>query len=182
MSRIGANPIPVPDKVDIKLDGRIIHVKGPRGELSWEVVNPIAFELRDEGLCFTRPDETKQSKSLHGLARSLTANMIQGVTEGFEKKLEIRGTGYRAQVKGSTLLLNVGFCHPVEIPAPEGIAFAVEPRGDFTLITVSGIDKQLVGETAARIRRVRPPEPYKGKGIRYDGEWVRQKAGKATVA
>ncbi|MBD3371265.1 MAG: 50S ribosomal protein L6 [Candidatus Coatesbacteria bacterium] len=181
MSRIGIIPIVIPDKVEAKLDGRRLTVKGPRGELTMDVVAPIEVALEDEGLVFRRPDDTRDSKARHGLMRSLADNMVKGVTEGFEKKLEIRGTGYRAEVKGTQLILNVGFCHTVDIDAPDGITFATEPRGDFTVVTVSGADKQLVGETAARIRRVRPPEPYKGKGIRYDGEWVQQKAGKATV-
>jgi large subunit ribosomal protein L6 len=181
MSRIGIIPIVIPDKVEAKLDGRRLTVKGPRGELTMDVIAPIEVALEDEGLVFRRPDDTRDSKARHGLMRSLADNMVKGVTEGFEKKLEIRGTGYRAEVKGSKLILNVGFCHTVDIEAPDGITFATEPRGDFTVVTVSGADKQLVGETAARIRRVRPPEPYKGKGIRYDGEWVQQKAGKATV-
>jgi large subunit ribosomal protein L6 len=181
MSRVGMKPIEIPDGVRVAVDGPRVSVKGPKGELGLELTDPITARVEGGSVVVSRPDDTKTAKSRHGLYRSLVANMILGVSRGFEKKLEIRGTGYRAKVEGRSLVLNVGFSHPVVVEPPETISFSTEPRGDFTVVTVSGADKQLVGEMAARIRRVRPPEPYKGKGIRYDGEWVRQKAGKAAV-
>jgi len=181
MSRIGMKPIEIPAKVLIAVDGRRVSVKGPKGELAVELTDPITARVEGGKVTVSRPDDSKLSKSRHGLYRSLIANLVEGVSRGFEKKLEIRGTGYRAKVEGRNLVLNVGFSHPVTVPPPETVSFSTEQRGDFTVVTVSGPDKHLVGEVAAQLRRIRPPEPYKGKGIRYDGEWVRQKAGKATV-
>ncbi|MEW6581212.1 MAG: 50S ribosomal protein L6 [Actinomycetota bacterium] len=175
MSRIGRAPIPVPDGVTVEITGQKVVVKGPKGELSHTVVEPIRVEQADGELRVTRPTDRGPHRSLHGLSRTLVANMVQGVTAGFEKRLEIQGVGYRAQLKGEALEIAVGYSHPVNMDPPEGIAFAVPTP---TEIVVSGIDKQQVGEVAARIRRVRPPEPYKGKGIRYKDEVVRRKVGK----
>jgi len=177
MSRIGRLPVPVPSGVQVEIDGRSVTVKGPKGTLSHTVVPPIVVERVDEGtLLVTRPDDGRESRSLHGLTRTLVANMIIGVTDGYTKSLELVGVGYRVQPKGSDIELALGFSHPVHVPAPEGIAFTVEGATKFT---VSGIDKQKVGEVAANIRKLRKPEPYKGKGIRYTGEVVRRKVGKA---
>ncbi|MCK4594853.1 50S ribosomal protein L6 [bacterium] len=181
MSRIGIKPIEIPDEVQVAISGLEVNVKGPKGELSLNLTDPISARIEDGRVIVSRPNDTKLARSRHGLYRSLIANMIEGVWRGFEKRLEVRGTGYRAKIEGKKLVLNVGFSHTVEIEPPGTITFSTEQRGDFTVITVAGADKQLVGEIAARLRRVRPPEPYKGKGIRYDGEWVRQKAGKAAV-
>ncbi|MCX7021649.1 MAG: 50S ribosomal protein L6 [bacterium] len=181
MSRIGMKPIEIPDKVQVTVDGRRVSVKGPKGELSLELTDPITATVEGGKVIVSRPDDTKLAKSRHGLNRSLIANLVNGVSRGFEKKLEIRGTGYRAKVEGHNLVLNVGFSHQVTVEPPATVAFSTVQRGDFTIVTISGPDKQLVGEIAAQVRRIRPPEPYKGKGIRYDGEWVRQKAGKANV-
>ncbi|MGA7228802.1 MAG: 50S ribosomal protein L6 [Acidimicrobiia bacterium] len=176
MSRIGKMPVTVPSGVDVDVKGARVVVKGSKGELSRDFHERISFEIEDGSVNVKRPDDTRESKALHGLSRALLANMVQGVSEGFSKTLEIQGVGYRATLKGSTLELLVGFSHAVEVAAPEGITFEVpEP----TRIIVSGIDKEQVGQVAADIRKVRPPEPYKGKGIRYAGEYVRRKAGKA---
>ncbi|MGH8944881.1 MAG: 50S ribosomal protein L6 [Acidimicrobiia bacterium] len=176
MSRIGLKPITVPSGVDVAIDGSKVTVKGSKGELSREFEESISFELSDGELRVSRADDTRESRALHGLSRALLNNMVVGVTEGFARTLEIQGVGYRAAMKGSDLELQVGFSHMVTVSAPDGIAFEVpEP----TRIGVSGIDKQQVGQVAADIRAVRPPEPYKGKGIRYEGEYVRRKAGKA---
>ena len=178
MSRIGRMPITVPSGVDVKLDGRQVDVQGPKGSLSLTVAEPLAIGKNDEGqLEITRPNDERQSRSLHGLTRTLVNNMIVGVTDGYEKKLEIVGVGYRVISKGPKQLeFALGFSHPVVIEAPEGVEFVVETP---TRLTVKGIDKQVVGETAANIRKLRKPEPYKGKGVRYAGEHVRRKAGKA---
>lgn len=177
MSRIGKVPVPVPTGVDVTIDGADITVKGPKGTLSHTVASPIIVERGDDGaLVVKRPDEERLSRSLHGLTRTLLANLVTGVTQGYEKKLEIVGTGYRVVAKGSGIELALGFSHPVSVEPPEGITLTVEGP---TKITVAGIDKQRVGETAANIRKIRPPEPYKGKGVRYAGEQVRRKAGKA---
>jgi large subunit ribosomal protein L6 len=176
MSRIGIVPIPVPSGVDVTIDGQDVRVKGPKGQLEMTVRPPISVARENGTIVVTRPNDERRNRSLHGLTRTLINNMVVGVTEGYTKRLEIRGVGYRAAMEGKTLVLNVGYSHPVRIEPVEGIEFAVEGN---TNISVSGIDKELVGEIAARIRRVRPPEPYKGKGIRYVGEYVRQKAGKA---
>lgn len=178
MSRIGRLPIAVPSNVEVKIDGQDVAVKGPKGELRFTVREPITVARNDEGqLEVTRPDDERLSRSLHGLTRTLVNNMVVGVTEGYEKKLEIVGVGYRVVAKGPTQLeFALGFSHPVVVNAPEGITFTVDTP---TRFSVSGIDKQLVGEVAANIRKIRKPEPYKGKGVRYAGEHVRRKAGKA---
>jgi large subunit ribosomal protein L6 len=177
MSRIGRLPIPVPSGVDVTIDGRTVNVKGPKGQLSHTVVEPITISKQDDGtLLVERPDDERDSRARHGLSRTLVANMIDGVTKGYVKTLEIVGTGYRVAAKGSDLEFALGFSHPVVVAAPAGITFKVERP---TLFSVEGIDKQQVGEVAANIRKIRPPEPYKGKGVRYQGENVRRKAGKA---
>ena len=175
MSRIGRQPIPVPAGVSIAIDPGRVMVNGPLGELSQQVPLRMTVERRDEELVVTRPTDRGEDRALHGLTRSLIANMVEGVTKGFEKKLEIQGVGYRAALRGTSLELNVGYSHPVVIEAPQGIPFEVPIP---TQVSVKGVDKQQVGELAAQIRKVRPPEPYKGKGIRYEGEYVRRKVGK----
>lgn len=176
MSRIGKMPIAVPSGVDVTVEGATIKVKGSKGELSRTLSDRVSIDLADGTLTVNRVDDSREARALHGLTRALVFNMVTGVAEGYTKSLEIQGVGYRAAMKGSDLELQVGFSHPVTIPAPEGITFEVpEP----TRISVSGIDKELVGQVAADVRKVRPPEPYKGKGIRYVGEYVRRKAGKA---
>jgi large subunit ribosomal protein L6 len=176
MSRIGRLPIPVPSGVEVTIAGRDVTVKGPKGTLSHTIVEPITVAHDDGALLVTRPDDERDSKARHGLTRTLVANMVVGVTEGYSKTLEIVGTGYRVQAKGSDLEFALGFSHPVIVKAPDGISFVVEAP---TRFVVSGIDKQRVGEVAANIRKIRKPEPYKGKGVRYAGEVVRRKAGKA---
>jgi large subunit ribosomal protein L6 len=176
MSRIGKLPIPVPSGVEVTITGRDVIVKGPKGTLSHSVVDPITISRSDDELIVVRPDDERDSKARHGLTRTLVANMVIGVTQGYSKTLEIVGTGYRVQARGSNLEFALGFSHPVTVTPPEGISFAVEAP---TRFVVSGIDKQQVGETAANIRKIRKPEPYKGKGVRYQGEVVRRKAGKA---
>jgi large subunit ribosomal protein L6 len=176
MSRIGKLPIPVPSGVDVAIDGRRVTVKGPRGELSHTVAEPISVDRGEEGeLLVRRPDDERVSRALHGLSRTLVANMVVGVTQGYAKTLEIVGTGYRVVPRGGDLEFSLGFSHTVPVRAPEGISFRVETA---TRFVVEGIDKQKVGEVAANIRKIRPPEPYKGKGVRYQGEQVRRKAGK----
>ena len=175
MSRIGKLPITVPSGVEVAINGSDVSVKGPKGELGLTINGPIEAKLEEGTLTVIRPDEERESRSLHGLTRTLINNMIVGVTDGYTKKLELHGTGYRVAAKGKDLELQLGFSHPVEVKAPEGITFAIEANN----ITVSGIDKQLVGETAANIRKLRVTEPYKAKGIRYEGEIIRRKAGKA---
>jgi large subunit ribosomal protein L6 len=177
MSRIGRMPVPVPAGVDVAIDGRSVTVKGPKGSLDLNVSPPIAVDRGEDGaIVVTRPDDERTSRSLHGLTRTLIANMVVGVTDGYSKTLEIVGTGYRVVAKDGGLEFSLGFSHPVIIPAPPGITFTVETN---TRFTVSGIDKQQVGEVAANIRKIRKPEPYKGKGVRYQGEVVRRKVGKA---
>ena len=176
MSRIGKRPISVPSKVTIAIDGSHIAVKGPKGELSRVLPSAVTVEQEGETLLVKRQDESRSSRQLHGLSRTLVANMVEGVSQGFQRRLEIQGVGYRAQVQGRNLVLNVGYSHQVQIEPPEGVQLAVETN---TNVIVSGFDKELLGNTAAKIRAVRPPEPYKGKGIRYAGEAVRRKAGKA---
>jgi large subunit ribosomal protein L6 len=176
MSRIGRLPVAVPSGVDVTIDGQSVTVKGPKGELAHLVAEPITVEQGETGLEVKRPNDERQSRALHGLTRSLINNMVLGVTEGYEKKLEIHGTGYRVANKGGTLEFALGYSHPISVEAPEGISFAVESP---TRFSVQGIDKQLVGEVAANIRKLRKPDPYKGKGVRYAGEQIRRKVGKA---
>lgn len=176
MSRIGKRPIPIPAKVSVEIDGQQIKVKGPKGELERVLPSLVKVEQQGDTLIVTRDSEVRKARERHGLARTLVANMVEGVSQGFTKRLQITGVGYRASVQGSKLVLNVGYSHPVEIDPPQGIQFAVEKN---TELSVSGINKEIVGNLAARIRAVRPPEPYKGKGIRYFGEQIRRKAGKA---
>ncbi|MBH1935157.1 50S ribosomal protein L6 [Streptomyces sp. AV19] len=177
MSRIGKLPIQVPAGVDVTIDGRAVQVKGPKGALSLTLSAPIEIVKGEDGvLSVTRPNDERQNKALHGLSRTLVANMITGVTQGYSKKLEISGVGYRVQAKGSNLEFALGYSHPILIEAPEGITFKVESP---TKLTVEGIDKQKVGEVAANIRKLRKPDPYKAKGVKYEGEVIRRKVGKA---
>ena len=175
MSRIGKQPIPLPAGVSVSISPGRVMVNGPLGELSENVPRRISVEQRDGELVVARPTERGEDRALHGLTRTLIANMVEGVTKGFERRLEIQGVGYRAALRGTALELNVGYSHPVVIEPREGIAFDVPAP---TQVVVKGIDKQQVGQTAAEVRSVRPPEPYKGKGIRYEGEYVRRKVGK----
>jgi large subunit ribosomal protein L6 len=183
MSRIGRAPISVPPKVQVSWsDGNLVSVKGPRGELSCQIDPVLSLKLEDGILSVSRPSDSKEHKAKHGLYRSLVNNMVVGVTNGYSKQLEIHGVGYRASKVGENLVVQVGYSHPVEVQPPRGISFTidgVDPATKATKISVTGIDKQLVGEMAATIRRIRKPEPYKGKGIRYTGETIRRKAGKA---
>ncbi|MEY3407179.1 MAG: hypothetical protein RL038_240 [Actinomycetota bacterium] len=177
MSRIGRLPITVPSGVEINIAGQVVSVKGSKGQLEMTVVEPIAVAKNDEGqVVVTRPNDERLNKSLHGLTRTLIANMVLGVTEGYMKKMELSGTGYRVAMKGNDLEFALGFSHPVLVVAPAGITFAVESPTKFS---VAGIDKQLVGETAAKIRKLRKTDPYKAKGVKYEGEVIRRKAGKA---
>jgi large subunit ribosomal protein L6 len=176
MSRIGKRPISIPNKVTVAIDGQAVAVKGPKGELSRVLPGEVEVVQEGETILVKRRDESRVARQRHGLSRTLVANMVEGVSEGFQRRLEIIGVGYRAQVQGKNLILNVGYSNPVQIEPPDGIQMAVENN---TNVIVSGIDKEIVGNTAARIRAVRPPEPYKGKGIRYAGEVVKRKAGKA---
>jgi large subunit ribosomal protein L6 len=175
MSRIGKKPIPIPDKVTVTIDGRTITVKGSKGELKRTLPEGVTLKQEDGQILVERINESRMARERHGLCRTLVANMVEGVSKGYERKLEIQGVGYRAAVQGANLNLNMGYSHPVLIEPPAGIAFVVEGN---TNVTVTGIDKELVGNTAAKVRAVRPPEPYKGKGIRYQGEKVRRKVGK----
>jgi large subunit ribosomal protein L6 len=176
MSRIGRLPIPVPSGVEVTLDGQAVTVKGPKGTLSHTVPAPITIERSEDGtLLVSRPDDERESRSLHGLTRSLVANMVTGVTDGYAKGMEIRGVGYRVAAKGSDLEFALGYSHPVPVAAPEGISFEVQSP---TRFVVRGIDKQKVGEVAANIRKLRKPDPYKGKGVRYEGEQIKLKVGK----
>jgi large subunit ribosomal protein L6 len=177
MSRIGKIPVPVPAGVDVAIEGDLVTVKGPKGTLTHRIPSPIQVERGEAGaLVVTRPDDERSSRALHGLTRTLLANLVTGVTDGYQRKLEIVGTGYRVVAKGANLEFALGFSHPVVVEPPAGISFSVESP---TKLTVSGIDKQQVGEVAANIRKIRKPEPYKGKGVRYAGEQVRRKVGKA---
>lgn len=176
MSRIGKKPISLPKGVEVKIEDGMVTVKGPKGVLNQEIPQDMVVVQEEDQILVQRPSDLKKYRALHGLTRALIANMVDGVVNGFEKKLELVGVGYRAQMQGKKLVINVGFSHPVEIEAPEGIEFETPAA---TKITIKGIDKQLVGNTAAHIRAIRKPEPYKGKGIRYEGEVVRRKAGKA---
>jgi large subunit ribosomal protein L6 len=176
MSRIGKLPIAVPSGVDVSIEGRTVTVKGPKGTLSHTVIEPITVERDDDGTVLVkRPVDERKTKAYHGLSRTLVNNLVVGVTNGYEKKLEIHGVGYRVALKGGNLEFALGFSHPVVIEAPEGITFTVESP---TRFSVSGIDKQLVGEISANIRKLRKPDPYKGKGVRYSGETIRRKVGK----
>ncbi|AWV48286.1 50S ribosomal protein L6 [Mycobacterium leprae Kyoto-2] len=176
MSRIGKQPIPVPAGVDITIDGQNVLVKGPKGTLDLTVAEPIMLARNDEGaIVVTRPDNERRNRSLHGLSRTLVSNLVTGVTQGYTVSMEIFGVGYRAQLKGSNLEFALGYSHPVVIEAPEGITFAVQSPTKFT---ITGIDKQKVGQISANIRRLRRPDPYKGKGVRYEGEQIRRKVGK----
>jgi len=176
MSRIGRLPIEIPAGVDVTVDGTAVTVKGPKGQLVHTVARPIEVAVQDGQVLVTRPDDERESRSLHGLTRSLIANNIQGVTQGYSKSLEVVGTGYRVTARGSDIEFALGFSHPVLVSPPAGISFQVEGNNR---LTVSGIDKQAVGEVAANIRKIRKPEPYKGKGVRYAGEAVRRKTGKS---
>ena len=177
MSRIGKLPVPVPSGVDVSVEAGTVVVKGPKGTLSHQVAEPIAVQRGDNGdVLVSRPDDERTSRALHGLTRSLIANMVTGVTQGYEKKLEIVGTGYRVQARGQALEFALGYSHPITITPPDGISFAVEAP---TRFSVSGIDKQQVGEVAANLRKLRKPDPYKGKGVRYAGEQIKRKVGKA---
>jgi large subunit ribosomal protein L6 len=176
MSRIGRLPIAVPSGVDVAIDGQTVTVKGPKGQLTHSVATPIEVAAEGSTLLVTRPDDERYSRSLHGLTRTLIANMVIGVTQGYEKKLEIVGTGYRVLAKGSDLEFALGYSHPITVTPPAGVTFTVEAP---TRFSVSGIDKQQVGEVAANLRKLRKPDPYKGKGVRYAGEQIRRKVGKA---
>ncbi|MCH1884181.1 50S ribosomal protein L6 [Agrococcus sp. ARC_14] len=176
MSRIGRLPIDIPSGVEISVNDDVVTVKGPKGELTTRIAQPIEVEIADGQVQVTRPDDERESRSLHGLTRTLIANDIVGVTDGYSKSLEVVGTGYRVQAKGTGLEFALGYSHPINIEPPAGITFAVEGN---TKVTVTGISKQAVGEVAANLRKLRKPEPYKGKGVRYAGEQVRRKAGKA---
>jgi large subunit ribosomal protein L6 len=179
MSRIGKQPIEVPQGTDVTLDGQVVNVKGPKGELSFDVHADITVSMDDGVVTVTRPSDEPQHRALHGLTRMLIANMVQGVVTGFSKTLEIQGVGYRAIPKGSGIELHLGFSHTIQYPSPDGVSLDLP---DQTTIVVTGVDKQKVGQAAAEIRAFRPPEPYKGKGIRYQGEHVRRKAGKTAGA
>lgn len=180
MSRIGKQPIPLPQKVEVDIRGSHVTVKGPKGKLERAFDPAMTIKLEDGVLTVERPTDQRQHRATHGLTRALLANMVTGVSDGYSKVLEIEGTGYRAEMQGEKLVLFLGYSHPIEFPPPQGISFEV-PRGG-RMVTVIGIDKELVGEIAARIRRQRPPEPYQGKGVRYQGERVRRKAGKSGRA
>jgi large subunit ribosomal protein L6 len=177
VSRIGRQPVPIPKGVQVTIEGNRLIAKGPKGELARDLPEPIQVRVEGDQIVVTRPSDDRVHRSLHGLTRALVANMITGVHEGFTRRMEIEGVGWRAEAQGPNLVLMVGYSHPVEIVPPPGITFQVDKGG--RTFSISGIDKELVGEMAARIRRVRPPEPYKGKGIRYEGEKIRRKAGKA---
>lgn len=179
MSRIGRMPIAIPSGVKVEHKGGEIHVQGPKGKLQERMPVGIAIEIDASEVRFTRPDDRKQNKALHGLARALVANMVRGVTESFSKELEIQGVGYRAEVQGSNLKLTVGFSHPVEMKVPDGLKVSIDRN---VIVKIEGISRQQVGQFAAHVRGVRPPEPYKGKGIRYLGEQIRRKVGKAAGA
>lgn len=176
MSRIGKQPVPIPKGVTVTISGQAVTAKGPKGQLSREFPPEVAIAQEGEEILVTRVDESRNARQRHGLVRTLIANMIEGVNKGYEKKLEIQGVGYRASTQGKKLVMALGYSHPVEFEPPEGITFAVEKN---TNVTITGIDKEVVGNTAARVRAARPPEPYKGKGVRYAGEQIRRKAGKA---
>jgi large subunit ribosomal protein L6 len=176
MSRIGKQPVPVPAGVDVTIEGQNVSVKGPKGQLSLAVAEPITVQRGDDGtIVVARPNDERRNRSLHGLSRTLVANLVEGVTQGYTTKMEIYGVGYRVQLKGANLEFALGYSHPVTIEPPEGITFAVETPTKFS---ITGIDKQKVGQISAIIRRLRRPDPYKGKGVRYEGEQIRRKVGK----
>ena len=176
MSRIGKSPVPIPDKVTVSLDGLAVTVKGPKGELNRTLPSGVSINQEGQTLVITPTNQTRRSRERHGLCRTLVANMVQGVSQGFSRKLEIVGVGYRAQVQGRKLVVNAGYSHPIEMVPPEGVSFTVENN---TTVIVTGTDKELVGNEAAKVRNIRPPEPYKGKGIKYEGERILRKAGKS---
>jgi len=178
MSRVGKKIIPIPTGVELKVSGRMVTAKGPKGQLSYETLPGIEVDVQEASAQVRQTSTEKTARALHGLSRAMVNNLVEGVSKGFSKGLEIHGTGYRAQVQGRALVLTLGFSHPIEYPLPEGIDAKVEQNK----ILISGIDKALVGQVAAEVRKFRPPEPYKGKGIRYDGEFVRRKAGKSAGA
>jgi large subunit ribosomal protein L6 len=180
VSRIGKKPIPIPNKVQVTLDGSAVTVKGPKGELSHKFPTDISIAQEDGQVVVTRPTDQKRHRAMHGMVRALINNMVLGVSEGFERVLTIEGVGYRAEMEGKTLVLYLGYSHNIPVEPPQDVEFAVEERG--RVIRIRGIDKQVVGELAANIRKMRPPEPYKGKGVRYEGEQIRRKAGKAGKA
>jgi large subunit ribosomal protein L6 len=180
VSRIGKKPIPIPNKVQVTLDGSAVTVKGPKGELSHTFPTDISIAQEDGQVVVTRPTDQKRHRAMHGMVRALINNMVLGVSEGFERVLTIEGVGYRAEMEGKTLVLYLGYSHNIPVEPPQDVEFAVEERG--RVIRIRGIDKQVVGELAANIRKMRPPEPYKGKGVRYEGEQIRRKAGKAGKA
>ena len=177
MSRVGNNPIEIPEGVEVRIEGNKVSVKGPKGELSRDFNKNMIFEQVEKTLLVKRPNDERENVAMHGLTRSLLNNMVEGVSKGFEKKLQLTGVGYRAMLKGRDLELQLGYSHPIVIKAPEGITFEAPSQEE---ILVKGIDKQLVGEISANIRKQRPPEPYKGKGIKYEGEHIRRKLGKAA--
>jgi large subunit ribosomal protein L6 len=179
MSRVGKNPIPLPKGVDVRVEGTRVTVKGPKGELSRDIDPDMKIEQEDGRLVVSRPSDISRHRAMHGLTRALIANMVTGVSDGFAKTLEMQGVGYRAQMQGKSLQLAIGYSHPVDVSPPDGIEFEVDGTSK---IIVRGINKQQVGQVAADVRKIRPPEPYKGKGIRYAGEYVRRKAGKAGKA
>ncbi len=179
MSRVGKNPVPIPSGVKFNRSSGIITVEGPRGKLTQKIEDVISTEVAENEIIFKRPSDSKQHRAKHGLYRALVANMVKGVTEGFTRILEIEGVGYRVEKSGKGITLSLGFSHPIVIFPPEGVEIKVEAANK---ISVSGIDKQLVGQVAAKIRSLRPPEPYKGKGVRYEGEYIRRKAGKTAGA
>ena len=179
MSRVGKMPIAIPDKVKVEIDGRHITVRGPGGELSRDIATEIDLRLEDNQLVVSRSGDAPRERALHGLTRALIANMVTGVDSGFSKMLELHGVGYRGEMRGTNLVLSLGYSHPVDVPPPPGITFQMEGTNR---LVVKGSDKEQVGQVAADIRALRPPEPYKGKGIRYAGEYVRRKAGKAGKA
>lgn len=179
MSRIGKQPIPIPSGVDVKIDGTTVTVKGPKGELTRTLSSLMSIKEEEGQILVERPDDSREARSMHGLTRTLISNMVVGVSEGFSKKLQLMGVGYRAQMKGSDLEMQLGYSHPVLVKAPEGITFSCPQQDE---IVVEGANKEVVGQVAADIRKWRKPEPYKGKGIRYEGEYVRRKLGKAAKA
>lgn len=179
MSRVGKAPIPIPDKITVTIDGQLVTIKGPKGELAQEIHPEMSVAVEDNKIKVGRPSDQKRHRALHGLTRALLNNVVVGVTEGYKITLELVGVGYRAEMKGRMMVLSLGYSHPILVDPPEGVTLDAPPKS--AKIIVEGIDKQLVGEVAAKIRAFRKPEPYKGKGIRYQGEHVRSKAGKAAV-